>query len=117
MTTMNYIGMDVHKNTISYCVKDVSGRVQQASLLPERTFASAAISLAFVLQSRKLSAELGRVAIEVYIAETTSSKAVGNCRELKIPAMVAELARRSDMTVLLRVPAKRPNVHAATERP
>jgi hypothetical protein len=43
---------------------------------------------------------------------------------LKIPALVAELegvwpmkARRSDMTVLLRVPAKRPNVHAATERP
>jgi hypothetical protein len=29
MTTMDYIGLDVHKNTISYCVKDVSGRVQQ----------------------------------------------------------------------------------------
>src|SRR5258705_6828787 len=29
MTTMNYIGLDVHKKTISYCVKDVSGRVQQ----------------------------------------------------------------------------------------
>src|SRR5246127_2833755 len=26
MTTMNYIGLDVHKKTISYCVKDVSGR-------------------------------------------------------------------------------------------
>jgi len=26
---MNYIGLDVHKKTISYCVKDVSGRVQQ----------------------------------------------------------------------------------------
>jgi NAD(P)-dependent dehydrogenase (short-subunit alcohol dehydrogenase family) len=25
MTTMNYIGLDVHKKTISYCVKDVSG--------------------------------------------------------------------------------------------
>src|SRR5271154_4392118 len=95
-----------------------------SSLLPERTFASAAISLAFVLQSGKLSAELGRVAIGVYIAETTSNKSVRNCRELKIPAMVAELegvwsmkARRSDMTVLLRVPAKRPNVYAATECP
>jgi hypothetical protein len=29
MTTMNYIGLDVHKKTISYCVKDASGRVQQ----------------------------------------------------------------------------------------
>jgi transposase len=29
MTTMNYIGLHVHKKTISYCVKDVSGRVQQ----------------------------------------------------------------------------------------
>jgi hypothetical protein len=43
---------------------------------------------------------------------------------LKIPAMVEERgevwpmkARRSDMKALLRVPAKRPNVHAATERP
>jgi transposase len=26
---MYYIGLDVHKKTISYCVKDVSGRVQQ----------------------------------------------------------------------------------------
>jgi hypothetical protein len=29
MTTMNYIGLDVHKKTISYCVKDVSCRIQQ----------------------------------------------------------------------------------------
>jgi PEP-CTERM motif len=29
MTTMNYIGLDGHKKTISYCVKDVSGRIQQ----------------------------------------------------------------------------------------
>ena len=26
METMYYIGLDVHKRTISYCVKDVSGR-------------------------------------------------------------------------------------------
>ena len=25
---MYYIGLDVHKKTISYCVKDVSGRIQ-----------------------------------------------------------------------------------------
>ena len=29
MTTMNYIGLDVHTKTIRYCVKDVSGRTQQ----------------------------------------------------------------------------------------
>jgi hypothetical protein len=29
MTTMNYIGLDVHKKTIGYCVKDASGRIQQ----------------------------------------------------------------------------------------
>jgi transposase len=27
METMYYIGLDVHKRAISYCVKDVSGRV------------------------------------------------------------------------------------------
>jgi hypothetical protein len=27
MTTMNYIGLDVPKKAISYCVKDVSGRI------------------------------------------------------------------------------------------
>jgi hypothetical protein len=26
---MYYIGLDVHKKTISYCVKDASGQVQQ----------------------------------------------------------------------------------------
>jgi hypothetical protein len=26
---MNYIGLDVHKKTISYCVKEVSGCMQQ----------------------------------------------------------------------------------------
>ena len=29
MTTMNYIGLDVHKKTISYCVKDAGGQIQQ----------------------------------------------------------------------------------------
>src|SRR6202051_3029068 len=29
MTTMNYIGLDVHKKTISYCVKDAAGQVLQ----------------------------------------------------------------------------------------
>ena len=27
--TMYFIGLDVHKRTISYCVKDVAGRVRQ----------------------------------------------------------------------------------------
>ena len=25
MTSMHFIGLDIHKKTISYCVKDVSG--------------------------------------------------------------------------------------------
>jgi transposase len=29
MTSMNYLGLDVHKKTISYCVKGASGQVQQ----------------------------------------------------------------------------------------
>src|SRR3954471_10736522 len=31
---MYYIGLDVHKKTISYCVKDVSGRIQQQGAIP-----------------------------------------------------------------------------------
>ena len=27
MTSMHFIGLDIHKKTISYCVKDVSGTV------------------------------------------------------------------------------------------
>ena len=30
---MYYIGLDVHKKTISYCVKDVSGRIQQEGMV------------------------------------------------------------------------------------
>ena len=26
MTSMHFIGLDIHKKTISYCVKDVSGQ-------------------------------------------------------------------------------------------
>ena len=29
MESMYYIGLDVHKKTISYCVKDASGQVLQ----------------------------------------------------------------------------------------
>ena len=34
METMYYIGLDVHKRTISYCVKDVSGRVYAEDSVP-----------------------------------------------------------------------------------
>jgi hypothetical protein len=27
VTSMNFIGLDIHKKTISYCVKDLSGTV------------------------------------------------------------------------------------------
>jgi transposase len=29
MTSMSYIGLDVHKRTISYCVKDASGQIHR----------------------------------------------------------------------------------------
>jgi len=31
---MYYIGLDVHKRTISYCVKDVSGKIHSAGSIP-----------------------------------------------------------------------------------
>jgi len=34
MHAMYYIGLDVHKRTISYCVKDVSGRVHREGTIP-----------------------------------------------------------------------------------
>jgi len=34
MQGMYYIGLDVHKRTISYCVKDVSGRVHREGTIP-----------------------------------------------------------------------------------
>src|SRR6266436_3425646 len=34
METMYYIGLDVHKKTISYCVKDGSGRIYAAGSIP-----------------------------------------------------------------------------------
>src|SRR5712691_12334357 len=34
METMYYIGLDVHKKTISYCVKDGSGRIHAEGTIP-----------------------------------------------------------------------------------
>ena len=31
---MYYIGLGVHKKTISFCVKDTSGRIQQQGTIP-----------------------------------------------------------------------------------
>jgi len=33
MQSMYYIGLDVHKGTISYCVKDGSGKIRHVSIL------------------------------------------------------------------------------------
>ena len=38
METMYYMGLDVHKRTISYCVKDVSGRVYAEGSVPATRF-------------------------------------------------------------------------------
>jgi len=34
MGPMYYIGLDVHKRTISYCVKDSSGKIHAAGSIP-----------------------------------------------------------------------------------
>jgi len=38
MQNMYYIGLDIHKRTISYCVKDASGRVYAEGSLPATRF-------------------------------------------------------------------------------
>jgi transposase len=38
MQTMYYIGLDVHKRTISYCVKDGSGRIHAEGAIPATRF-------------------------------------------------------------------------------
>ena len=38
MESMYYIGLDVHKKTISYCVKDVSGRIHAEGKIPATRF-------------------------------------------------------------------------------
>jgi transposase len=38
MEPMYYIGLDVHKRTISYCVKDVNGRVYAEGSVPATRF-------------------------------------------------------------------------------
>jgi len=35
---MYYIGLDVHKRTVSYCVKDVSGTIHAEGTLPATRF-------------------------------------------------------------------------------
>jgi hypothetical protein len=34
MQSMYYVGLDVHKKTISYCVKDASGHIQLEGTIP-----------------------------------------------------------------------------------
>jgi hypothetical protein len=38
MENMYYIGLDVHKKTISYCVKDGSGRIHAEGKIPTTRF-------------------------------------------------------------------------------
>src|SRR5215471_18667845 len=38
METMHYIGLDVHKRTISYCVKDGSGKIHAEGAIPSTRF-------------------------------------------------------------------------------
>jgi len=36
MDSMYCIGLDVHKKTISYCVKDVNGRIAEGAIVATR---------------------------------------------------------------------------------
>ncbi len=38
MDSMYYIGLDVHKKTISYCVKDGSGQIHAEGAIPATRF-------------------------------------------------------------------------------
>ena len=38
MQSMYYIGLDVHKKTISYCVKDASGQIHAEGAIPATRF-------------------------------------------------------------------------------
>ena len=38
MESMHYIGLDVHKKTISYCVKDGSGGIHADGKIPATRF-------------------------------------------------------------------------------
>ena len=38
MQSMYYIGLDVHKRTISYCVKDGSGKIHAEGTIPATRF-------------------------------------------------------------------------------
>ncbi len=38
MDSMYYIGLDVHKKTISYCVKDGSGQIHAEGAIPTTRF-------------------------------------------------------------------------------
>ena len=38
MQTMYYIGLDVHKRNISYCVKDGSGKIYAEGVIPATRF-------------------------------------------------------------------------------
>ena len=38
MQPMYYIGLDVHKRTISYCVKDTSGTIHAQGTIPATRF-------------------------------------------------------------------------------
>ena len=40
METMHYIGLDVHKRTISYCVKDGRGAIHAEGTTPVSAFTS-----------------------------------------------------------------------------
>jgi hypothetical protein len=59
-TSMNFIGLDIHKKTISYCVKDISGKVLSEGKIPEaRVRACRSLVLRFIAGTKNKSATKG----------------------------------------------------------
>jgi hypothetical protein len=57
MQTMYYIGLDVHKRTISYCLKDSSGKIHADGTIPATRF-----DLDRVVEAFEVNSRLGRIA-------------------------------------------------------
>jgi hypothetical protein len=60
VTSMHFIGLDIHKKTISYCVKDVSGTLRSASFgSPQPTKHNGATRPVYGLARKQAIADFG----------------------------------------------------------
>ena len=88
METMYYIGLDVHKKTISYCVKDGNGRIYAAGSIP-----ATRLTLDMWMKTLPQPCD-GRVVVELY---DNQGKKIGTA-----PNDKTSPAFRSDLQQFLR---------------